>query len=192
MGGMSEQIKDMLENQRYSEFEQVLQSAMDGGDPMKVLYLLATNQNLANGQNSYFDTLLQQILSRYNTQSARDYETNMANTDLLRAASQLSALGLSPSGVLQTGGSATPNVSAAATPILNNANQRLNRQTSIANSLIGMAGRMAASGIYGGAISSVKASASKAASMAAHSAPLALDIDMSPQAVQDRINFFKD
>lgn len=138
------------------------------------------------------ESYLESMLANQRTNEARDYETNMANTDLLRAASQLSALGLSPSGVLQTGGSATPNVSAAATPRLNNANQRLNRQTSIANSLIGMAGRMAASGIYGGAISSVKASASKAASMAAHSAPLALDIDMSPKAVQDRIDFFKD
>lgn len=120
---------------------------------------------------------LDNLISGQRTSEARDYETNMANTDLLRAAQQLGSLGLSPSNVLSTGGSATPNVAAASTPQINLANQRLDRQKSLANSLIGMAGRMASSGIYGSALMSVKKTAAKTAAMASHSARIINHLD---------------
>lgn len=121
---------------------------------------------LSPEQESY----LSSMLSNQRTNEARSYETEMANTDLLRAAEQLGALGLSPSNVYQTGGSATPNVAAASTPMLNNANQRYDRYSQLANSLIGMAGRMASAGIYGGALKQVRDTAAKTAALATHSA----------------------
>lgn len=116
------------------------------------------------------ETYLQSLLSNQRTNEARDYETMMANSDLLRAGEQLNALGLSPANVLQTGGSAVPNVSAASTPAIQNANQRYDRMSSLANSLIGMAGRMASSGIYGKSLAGVREAAARQAAMAAHSA----------------------
>lgn len=145
-------------------------------------YIAANGLHLTPEQESYLSSLL----ANQRTNEARDYETQMANTDFLRAAAQLGALGMSPYNVSQTGASATPNVAAASSPMLNNANQRYNRATSIANSLIGMAGRMASSGIYGNAIASVKASASKAASMAAHSAPSMLHTYEEPPQMSDK------
>lgn len=121
---------------------------------------------LSPEQESY----LSSMLSNQRTNEARDYETMMANTDLLRAASQLGSLGLSPYNVLQTGGSAVPDVSAAATPVLNNANQRYDRLSHLANSLIGMAGRMASAGIYGGSLAAVRKAAASAAALTSHSA----------------------
>lgn len=121
------------------------------------------------------EKIFNNLLSQFNTQQARDYETGMANTDLLRAASQLSELGLSPSNVYQTGGSATPNVSAANADMSNLAERakarQFERETQIANSLISMAGRMASSGIYGSALQAVKGSASRVAALSAHSVP---------------------
>lgn len=148
-----------------------------------------TGYKLTPEQEGYISSML----SNQRTNEARDYETSMANTDFLRAASQLGALGMSPYNVVQTGASATPNVSAASTPMLNNANQRYNRATSVANGLIGMAGRMASSGIYGSALASVRGSASKAASMVAHSAPSVLNThyDMSDSEVDSLLKEFE-
>lgn len=150
------------------------------------------NGKLSPEQESY----LSSMLSNQRTEEARNYETNMANTDLLRAAAQLQQLGLGASNVLQTGGSFTPNVAAASTPMMNNANQRLARQTSIANQMIGMAGRMASAGIYGGSLHAVKSSASKVASYAAHSAvPAVKSYDSGPDLTEEQIdelfNYFK-
>lgn len=143
------------------------------------------NGKLSPEQESY----LSSMLSNQRTEEARAYETNMANTDLLRAAAQLQQLGLGSTNVLQTGGSATPNVAAASTPMMNNANQRLARQTSIANQMIGMAGRMASAGIYGGSLAAVKSSAKKVASYAAHSAvPAVKSFDTGPELTEEQID----
>lgn len=119
------------------------------------------------------ESFLSQALANQRTEEARHYETEMANTDLLRAASQLEQLGLGGSNVLQSGGSATPNVSAANVPQLNNANQRFDRQISMANALLGTASKLASAGIYGGALASVRAASGKMASFASHSARIA-------------------
>lgn len=109
-------------------------------------------------------------LANQRTEEARAYETNMANTDILRAAEQLGSLGLSPNNVLSTGGSFTPQVQAANSSMANNAGARFEQASHIASSLIGMASRMASAGIYGTSLSQVKNSAAKVASAAAHSA----------------------
>lgn len=140
----------------------------------EVMASIAQNgYKLSPEQESY----LSSMLSNQRTNEARDYETEMANTDFTRAAAQLGALGMSPYNVAQTGASATPNVSAASTPMLNNANQRLGRLTSVANSMISMASRMASAGIYGNALQAVQLSAQKAAALSAHSARLVTTYD---------------
>lgn len=154
--------------------------------------IATSNGKLSPEQESY----LSSMLSNQRTNEARDYETMMANTDLLRAANQLQQLGLGGSNVLQTGGSSTPNVSAASTPMMNNANQRLARQASVANQMIGMANRMASAGIYGGSLAAVKSSARKVAGYAAHSAVPAAkshnDIEeLSEAQIDELFNYFK-
>lgn len=123
------------------------------------------------------DSSLSDLLSAQRTEEARQYETQMANTDILRAASQLGALGLGPSNVLQTGGSATPNVAAAATPKLNNANQRFDRNVQMTNALLGVGSRLASAGIYGSTLHAVNAASRKLAAAAAHSGQVVRHFD---------------
>ena len=156
--------------------------------------IATSNGKLSPEQESY----LSSMLSNQRTNEARDYETMMANTDLLRAANQLQQLGLGSNNVLQTGGSFTPQVSAASTPMLNNANQRLARQASIANQMIGMANRMASAGIYGGSLAAVKSSARKVAGYAAHSAVPAAKVsknssepELTEAQIDELFNYFK-
>lgn len=158
--------------------------------------IATSNGKLSPEQESY----LSSMLSNQRTNEARDYETMMANTDLLRAATQLQQLGLGSSNVLQTGGSFTPQVSAASTPMINNANQRLARQASIANQMIGMANRMASAGIYGGSLAAVKSSARKVAGYAAHSAVPAAKVsnrsiepepELTEAQIDELFNYFK-
>lgn len=156
--------------------------------------IATSNGKLSPEQESY----LSSMLSNQRTNEARDYETLMANTDLLRAANQLQQLGLGSNNVLQTGGSFTPQVSAASTPMLNNANQRLARQASIANQMIGMANRMASAGIYGGSLAAVKSSARKVAGYAAHSAVPAAKVsnksnepELTEAQIDELFNYFK-
>lgn len=115
------------------------------------------------------DSYLQEALANQRTEEARQYETQMANTDLLRSAEQLSALGLSPSNVLSTGGSPTPNVAAASVPAINNANQRFDRNIKMTNALLGVGARLASAGIYGSTLQQVNAASQKMAAAAAHS-----------------------
>lgn len=119
---------------------------------------------------------LDNLISNQRTIEARDYDTQMRDTSLLSAGSQLEQLGLSTSNVIQTGGVASNGVLAAGTSKhsaaqmhqqerINNFNQKLN----LAKSLVSTAGSMASSGIYGAAIGAVKHSASALAASAAHS-----------------------
>lgn len=156
--------------------------------------IATSNGKLSPEQESY----LSSMLSNQRTNEARDYETMMANSDLLRAANQLQQLGLGSNNVLQTGGSFTPQVSAASTPMLNNANQRLARQATIANQMIGMANRMASAGIYGGSLAAVKSSARKVAGYAAHSAVPAAKVsthstepELTEAQIDELFNYFK-
>lgn len=123
---------------------------------------------------------LNNALANQRTEEARAYETNMANTDILRAAEQLGSLGLSPNNVLSTGGSFTPQVAAANNSMTNNASIRFEQNARIASSLIGMASRMASAGIYGSSLGQVKTSAAKVASAAAHSATSAKPFELDP------------
>ena len=125
----------------------------------------ATNEaGLANAQ------------SQYNTQQAQNYNSWTMNNSLLSQGSQLEQLGLSSSGVLQTGGSTGGGVNAAETTKSSGASvknqmkiNRYNQQMGLAKSLIGAASSMASSGIYGAALGAVKHAGSQIAGAAAHS-----------------------
>lgn len=167
----SDAVKEASQDPNKPSIASVISGVADGSlSPAEAYGQVAKyGLELSPEQESY----LSQALNNQRTEEARHYETEMANTDLLRAASQLQQLGLSGSNVLQSGGSATPNVSAANVPQLNNANQRFDRQISMANALLGTASKLASAGIYGGALASVRAASGKMASFASHSARIA-------------------
>lgn len=156
----------------------------------------AMKQIAASGGFSSPDTekWFNNALANQRTEEARAYETNMANTDLLRAAEQLGALGLSSSNVVQTGASFTPQVAAANSSIANSASERFERNSRIASSLISMAGRMASTGIYGASLNAVKNSASRLASITAHSATVASrplrSNDLSQEEYEETLKYF--
>lgn len=119
---------------------------------------------------------LDNLISRENTEAAQNYQTEMRDTSLLSAADQLSSLGLSTSNIIQTGGASLGNVASAASSHHSVASLRqqerinkFNQQMGLAKSLIGAAGSMASSGIYGHALGAIKNSAQKVAASAANS-----------------------
>lgn len=125
--------------------------------------------------------------SQFNTQQAQDYNTWTMNNDLISQSNQLQQIGLTPSGVLQTGGSTGVGVAAAESSKssgLSLKNQmkinKYNQQMSLAKSLIGAASSMASSGIYGAALGAVKHAGSQIAGAAAHSGLSALQATKSP------------
>lgn len=158
---------------QWKQDQQALQDIQSGKNPTEIQagYVgsgLTPSQDMTD--------LLGNAQSNYNTQQAQDYSTWQMNNQFLSAGSQLSALGLSPSSVVQTGG-AVGNAVGAANAFKGNAASlkhqatinRYNQQMGLAKSLIGAAGSMASSGIYGAALGAVKHSAQAVASTAAHS-----------------------
>lgn len=122
--------------------------------------------NLTPDQEKWLDNMI----SNQNTNEARAYDTQMAETDLLRAGKQLQELGLSASGVLQTGGSASSGVGIASNSKSNIALERYQQRMNVARQLISMSSSMASAGIYGHALGAAKKASSVLASQASHSA----------------------
>lgn len=137
------------------------------------------NTGMPEETSKYLDNLI----SQENTASDREFQTEMRDTSLTSAGDQLSQLGLSPSNVISVGG-ASSGLSSAAAEVSHagtSANRRqqlamnqYNQRMGMAKSLIGMAGSMASSGIYGSALGAAKHSASAMASAASHSGLMAL------------------
>lgn len=122
------------------------------------------------------EKFIDNLISRENTESAQNYQTEMRDTSLLSAGDQLSKLGLSTSNVIQTGAAGLGNVAAAGNSHHSVASLRqqerinqFNQRMSLAKSLIGTAGSMASSGIYGHALGAIKHSAQAVAASAANS-----------------------
>lgn len=121
-------------------------------------------------------------IARENTEQQQNYELSARDTSLLSSGNQLQQLGLSPSSVIQVGGvSAGVQGSTADTAMRSNSAlhqqekiNRYNNQMGLAKSLIGAAGQMASSGIYGAALGAVKNAGSRIAGAAAHSGLTAL------------------
>lgn len=121
---------------------------------------------------------LDNLISQSNTAADRQFQTEMRDTSLISSGNQLSQLGLSPSNVIQVGSSSSGVTSQAAdtSRMLGSINRKqqlamneYNQRMGMAKNLISMAGSMASSGIYGGALNAAKHSASVLASAASHS-----------------------
>lgn len=179
--------------------------------------LYEQQQAQANGQNADYNDVLGQIagnsvemspemekyldnlISNQRTEEAREYETKMRDTSLISTGQQLSQLGLSSSGVLSVGGAVSNGVGAAGTSKHSAASMhqqerinQFNQKMSLAKSLIGAAGSMASSGIYGSAIGAIKQSAAALSASAAHSGLAALKSLNKPSKIsqQDIDKFF--
>ena len=144
----------------------ILQGAT--GDPTAALGNVAKDGlYLTPEQEKYLDSLIQD----QKEQSNRDWQQQMRDTAYTSAGSQLEALGLSPSGVLSTGGAASGvSSNAAGHPITNIALQRYNQSMAIAKSILGMTSQMASAGVYGSAIASARKASSIITSQASNSA----------------------
>lgn len=123
-------------------------------------------------------------ISRENVAQQQGYETEMRDTSYVSAARQLESVGLTSSGVLQTGGASSGvNSSAASVDTHSAANlhkqesiNAFNQRLGIAKSVMGLVGQMASSGIYGSAIGAVKNAGSQLASATAHSAQKTMSV----------------
>lgn len=131
-----------------------------------------SGQQMSPELEKYLDNLI----SNQRTEEARDYDTQMRDTSLLSTGTQLQQLGLSPSGVISVGGAVSNGVGTAGTSKHSAASlhqqeriNQFNQKMSVAKSLIGAAGSMASSGIYGAALGAIKHSAAALSASAAHS-----------------------
>lgn len=119
---------------------------------------------------------LQDLTSQENTSNAQEYERTMRDTSLLSSAAQLGQLGLSSSNVVQVGGATSNGVGAATTSRLSSSSLRQQKsletyqaRLGLAKQVIGMAGQMASSGIYGHAIGAARHAGAVLAAATAHS-----------------------
>lgn len=124
--------------------------------------------------NPQWEKYLDNMIANQNTGEARAWEEQQSSTNLLKAGSQLEQLGLSQSGVLQTGGSNVNGVQAASNSMTNLSQQmkiqKYQQRMAMARQLLGMTSQMAAAGIYGGALGAAKSASSALTSAASHSA----------------------
>lgn len=175
-------------NSVYNEWKS-MQDAYNNhsGNPNDINYTLGA-QGLTPDASS--EAGINNSISQYNTQQAQDYATWQMFNNINANVEQLRANGLSASSVIQTGG-ASGNAVAAADTMKGNAaslgQQKkindYNNKIGLAKSLIGAAGQMASSGIYGAAIGAIRHSAQAAASSAANSGLKALQA-MRPELRQ--------
>lgn len=157
----------------------ILSNASQSGD-----YVGAQGQLSNIGYELTPDTekWLDNMIGQQNAQADRNYQTEMRDSSLLSSANQLSQLGLSPSNVIQVGGSASGVSSSPASQSFHSVaslkQQRrmndFNQKMGLAKSMISAASSMASSGIYGSAIASVKNAGARLASATAHSGLKAL------------------
>lgn len=152
----------------------ILEEAQNTGDYTKAQGDLAS-QGIELGADQ--EKWLENMISQQNVQQDQQYQTGMRDTALTSAAGQLQSLGLSTSNIIQTGGAAsgvsstpaaTSHHSVASLKQQARLNQ-YNQNMGMAKSIIGMAGSMASSGIYGAALGATKNAAAKLAAATAHS-----------------------
>lgn len=156
-----------------------IQNAINSGNYNEAYRIAGNNpapgnyHPLSPETEKYLDT----EIARQNTAADNAFQEHMRDTSYTSAAQQLGQLGLSTSNVIQTGGANSGVTSAAAQNShhsiaslrqqerINSYNQKMG----IAKSLIGMAGSMASSGIYGASLNAAKRSAAVLSAATAHS-----------------------
>lgn len=117
-----------------------------------------------------FEKWLDNQISLENTNSARNWEQQMAETSLIRSSEQLKQIGLSPSTVLQAGGSNVNPVGAADNVKTNMAQQRYEQRMQTTRSLISMVTGMASAGIGGTAMGLARGALARQGMATAHNA----------------------
>lgn len=167
----------MMHNFDPSQLIQQIIDAYNNGDFRAIQGYLAGLPSYVS-LDPQWEKYIDNMIATQNTGEARAWEEQQASTNLLKAGSQLESLGLSPSGVLQTGGSSVNGVGAASNAMTNlsqqTAIQRYTQRMAMARQLLGMTSQMASAGIYGGAIGAAKTASSALTSAASHSALSAL------------------
>lgn len=172
MRAFSNKYPDVF-NQFYGQYltEQVQSGEMSGNDAY------GSMAQFGGAASDELSKYLDNQISNEKTLQEQDYQTTMRDTSLLSSGSQLTQLGLSPSSVVQVGGASSGVGSAITSQNMHSANgdvrqiamNRYNQRMSLARSLIGAAGQMASSGIYGSALGAIKNSAQRVAASAANS-----------------------
>lgn len=144
------------------------QSLLDQGKtPLDVQGIMASQ---GKGMSPDMVQYLNNLISGQRTEEAQEFSKYQSQNDILNAAKQLEQIGLSASGVLQTGGSQMNAVDAANTNMANPAMQRYSQRMALAKQLLGMTSQMASAGIYGSAIGAARKASSIMTSAASHSA----------------------
>lgn len=157
--------------QRYLTTLKAQIDALETGDYQQLQGAYAqTGTSMSPDMEKYVDNMI----SKQNTEEARNFETEMRDTSLISSGEQLKQLGLSGSGVLQVGGMSSNGVTAADNVKTNLGQQRqierYQQNMGIAKSMISLAGSLASSGIYGASLNAARHAASAVAETTAHSA----------------------
>lgn len=113
-------------------------------------------------------------ISQQVTNESRDYNTQMRDSDLTSAASQLGSLGLNPASVIQTGGSGTGSSGMVADTSKGNPAQEryladFNAKAAMTRTIVGLIGGLGSAGIFGGSRLLAQKAANVAASATANS-----------------------
>lgn len=155
----------------YGGLLQQFQTAIQNGDYKTIQGLLSSLPSgfKFNGGADY-EKWLDNMISTQNTEAAQQYEEYMRDTSVTSTAQQLQSLGLSSSGVLQSGFASSGTVGAADNVKSNIKQQQYAQRMSLARQLLSMTSSMASAGIYGGALAQAKKASSVLTSGAAHSA----------------------
>lgn len=170
--------------QRWLDEQSLIDKAQQTGD-WNQAYMDASSSGVEISPD--LEKSIDNQIARENTSNAQNFEEFMRNTSVTSTADQLSGLGLSISNVVPMGAASSNGVAAPVTSMHSAAATRqqarlnaFNNKMSLARSLIGAAGSMASSGIYGAALGAIRHSAAKVAAATAHSGLKALD-SMRPE-----------
>lgn len=167
-----EDLINLLKGNNRQSTAAELQGYLHSGDFRNIQGMLSGTEFMSPEREKWLDNMI----ANQNTEEARVNEREMRDTDYLSVGSQLEQLGLSSSGVLQTGAS-HQNVAAADNVKSNVALQKYGQKMAIAKQLLGMTSQMASAGIYGSAIGAAKKASGVLTSAAAHSAYGALNAE---------------
>lgn len=166
---MLEQIQRMTQHTNIDNSSLIdsIRNAYQSGDYRALQGIFAgSGFRISPEQEKWLDNMIAQ----QGTLENRAYETANAEQNLLREASQLQKLGLSSSGVLQTGGVMPNAVATADNSKTNVALQRYSQRMMIAKQLLSMTSSMASAGVYGASLNAAKKASSVLTSAASHSA----------------------
>lgn len=113
------------------------------------------------GDDAWLEKYLDDLLSQYNTQSARDYETQMSNTAFSRLVEDIKSAGYNPWMALQSGmnSASTPSVAASGTSGVSQSSQKTQKLLNTQDNIISII-RLLASVVMG--VTGLGAQAAKA------------------------------